>query len=751
MATTSAITSVDGIGKQSLPGTLTRLLELTSDGVMVLDGSGTVIHANDRARRLLGAVDPPVGRHVADLLCRIDDGVPATSSRDYGGDVSAAASGPDADELPFPIDGTRIVLETRGSGLLAKVAVRCDTVSAPGGTLLLVMHELPKGHAPSSTQRDELADELAAANRRLTGILRVVLGTLDTQDMSELLDKVLGELASAMAADGSVAYLADGEGFRLRAVSGSLDAERMPRYLAYGHGIETVAVNAGHAVRLHVLAPEPSELRAGRLASRVVSNEETGELRRIPSRLLPPLSSAIVVPVWFGGHVIALIMVGWKGSNPLSRDDARLLDAIGQYLSTQIMGAITAMRTQRSSDLNAATADFRDGLAGLEGLGEEGVRALLGRALTACDLSLARVDPNGEGCLRVTCGDDECDVDLSTKFLYGEASDDDVVVVPLGPDSSARDVAEALARAGMPSSGALVDLGEIGGGRRVIAGLRDADVGPADDIELAYLHRIADLLRDAVTGERVRMQDRRIAQALQLGMRNELQDVEGIRADAIYSSATADAFVGGDFYDLIRLPGHRACVIMGDVSGKGVEAASVSAAVKTALGAYAWQGLSPACMVRTLNRFLLGFSRIETFATMFVGIVDLSTLELTYCSAGHPPALLVRAGGTVLEGLDVQSGVVGAFEEIRYRDGRVSLSRGDTLLLYTDGTTEARNRGGEFFGERGLREAVLAECADHGPEGLLDGLLARLDAFTGRNLEDDVAMVELTFEGKQPE
>ena len=165
----------------------------------------------------------------------------------------------------------------------------------------------------------------------------------------------------------------------------------------------------------------------------------------------------------------------------------------------------------------------------------------------------------------------------------------------------------------------------------------------------------------------------------------------------------------------------------------------------TALGAYAWQGISPARMVRTLNRFLLGFSRLETFATMFVGVVDLDTLTLTYCSAGHPPALLVRSGGRVLELLDVQSGVVGAFEEMRYRDGRVALAAGDTLLLYTDGTTEARDPAGAFFGERGLREAVLAECAAGVPDDLLDRLLGRLDAFTARNLEDDVAMVRLTF------
>ena len=184
---------------------------------------------------------------------------------------------------------------------------------------------------------------------------------------------------------------------------------------------------------------------------------------------------------------------------------------------------------------------------------------------------------------------------------------------------------------------------------------------------------------------------------------------------------------------------------MGDVSGKGVEAASVSAAVKTALGAYSWQGLSPARMVRLLNEFLLGFSRLETFATLFVGIVDLGSGTLSYCSAGHPPAILVRAATGEIETLDVQSGVVGAFHEMTYRNGRVRLRRGDVLLLYTDGTTEARATDGSFFGEDGLRDAVMREMP-RGYDGLLDRLLATLDSFTERHLDDDVAMVSLRFD-----
>ena len=331
---------------------------------------------------------------------------------------------------------------------------------------------------------------------------------------------------------------------------------------------------------------------------------------------------------------------------------------------------------------------------------------------------------------------------LSSLAPATESPEDAVSVLAL-PEGS--DLSIWLDEHEEPCIGALLDAGKVAGKRRACLFLRDVGEEPFDDLELAFLRGVARDLVGAARGEEARTKDRRISQALQTGMRNELQHVDGIAAEGRYSSATAAAFVGGDFYDLIRLPGRRACVIMGDVSGKGVEAASVSAAVKTALGAYSWEGMRPAHMVRLLNDFLLGFARLETFATLFVGIVDLGRRTLTYCSAGHPPAILVRSKRRELQMLEVQSGVVGAFREMTYKNGTVTLSAGDILLLYTDGTTEARARDGRFFGEDGLRDAV-ARHAGAGVPGICDALLGELDLFTDRTLEDDVALVALRFD-----
>lgn len=286
--------------------------------------------------------------------------------------------------------------------------------------------------------------------------------------------------------------------------------------------------------------------------------------------------------------------------------------------------------------------------------------------------------------------------------------------------------------------------------------LRDDSQEPIDDMEFDYLVRLAHEFEIRQRDASQNKESRRIAQTLQAGMRSSLGEVPGIVSDALYSSATQQALVGGDFYTLIRLPDDRAVMILGDVSGKGIEAASMSALVKTALSAYAWEGLSPVRMVRSLNAMLMNFSRVETFATMFVAKLDLRRGRATYCSAGHPPTMLAHAGTTDAEGgepsevelLSEQSGVVGAFENMAFTSGTFSLARGDVLFMYTDGAIEARSAEGEFFGEQRLRDLLLAN-AGNGARGLCQRVLDELDAFTDSALEDDIALVALEFEGPE--
>lgn len=730
---------VEGIGEGSLAGTFSRLLQLTSDCVLVFDGAGRVLLANEEASELLAAGGVDVaGLYVQGLFPDLDD-ADATAASGVASSV---------EDLPFVLDGSSTPAMCRGlDGALRAVTVRCESVTAPGETYLLVAHAADGGLA-DAREHDRAVDDLKRANKRLSGAFNIVLDTLDAPDVAELFTRVLDRLYQTLDADGTIVYLAGADGFHLRGLAGDIDGGRVPRFMHFGRTVETLATRAGKAIRLRVAAPSGEALRAGRLASREVVNEDTREVIKIQSKLLPPFTSFVAVPVWFDGEVISIIEVGWKRQYPIDKEDARLLDSVAHYLAVQLAGAFATMRAQRSSRLDEILSDLREkalGLGDSENPHDDIVEVM---REAAEELDSAFVEADAEAApgrivaeLPLT-GRQEIACDLDA-LCEGHAIDG-VSVVPLQPGDSLR---QRLRELGEPCEAVLIDGGEAAGTRRVCLMLRPDGAEPFDDVDLAFLARLASCLRDVLQGEQARYENRRISQALQSGMRNELQHVEGIDAQGVYSSATASAFVGGDFYDLISLPGRRACVIMGDVSGKGVEAASVSAAVKTALGAYAWEGLAPARMVRSLNEFLLGFSRIETFATLFVGIIDLDASTITYCSAGHPPALLVRAGGQEMTLLDVQSGVVGAFHDIAYRDGSIGIGEGDVLLLYTDGTTEARDPAGAFFGEQGLRDMVMRESDPQKPyEGFLSRLLGTVEEFTGHKLEDDVAMVSLRFD-----
>ena len=736
-----SVRRVEGIGEGSLIGTLSRLLQLTCEAVLVFDGAGRILLANDEAAELFGADPGLVGSDVRLLF-------PASEQAEVpGGPFSP-------DDLAFPLDGSMAqVLALGAGGRSVPVRVRCDAVNAPGETYLLVaLAAEPDVRVDREGAR--ALDDLRRANHRLSGTLKIVLDTIDSTDIADLFGRVLEELTQTMEADGTIVYLAESDGFHLRGLSSGLAGDKVARFMPFGRSVERLALREGSAVRLRVCAPTGEALRQGRLTTREVVNEDTHEVLRMRAALLPPFTSFIPVPVWFSGHVIAIIEVGWRRLHPLSKEDARLLDSVAHYLSVQLAGAFTAFRSLRAERLAALATDIREELLSYGGgVGDAQaddaaapVREVL--ADVADELEATIVGLRVNAAQRVITADlpltgvRELPVDLEA--LVAPYLTDGVAVVPIAPDS---ELSAYLRDLGEPCMGALVDLGVLDGTRFCAMVLRPDGAEPFDELELEFLRGLAADVGDIARGAAAREQDKRISQALQTGMRNELQEVEGITAQAVYSSATKAASVGGDFYDLIRLPDRRACVIMGDVSGKGVEAASVSAAVKTALGAYAWEGLAPARMVRSLNEFLLGFSRIETFATLFVGIVDLAAGTIRYCSAGHPPAILISADAQEISILDVQSGVVGAFHDIAYTDGEVSVSPGDVLLLYTDGTTEARDPAGNFFGEEGLRDMVMRESADGKPfEGFVRRLLATLDDFTGHDLEDDVAMVALRFD-----
>lgn len=750
-----SVRRVEGVVDGTVAATLSQLLRLTSDAVIVFNMEGMVLLANEEAESLFAKEDGTIaGLDVRFLF------TPANQEN---------LQKPFFVELlPFAIDGsTSMVAAPAQDGTSQVLSVRADYVGAPTQAIVLTASKLRDMASPMHDDERMVLD-LRRANRRLSGALQIVLDTLDSEDMGQLIERVLEELSETVEADGALIYLAEQDGYHLHGATESLRSaslDRIPRYFAFNSSLERLTFYSEHALRLHTMPLNSSALKQGRVKKRNLVNEETREVITVDASHLPPFTSFLVVPVWFGGHIVALIEVGWERKRALLVEDARLLDSIANYLSVQLVGALSAMRTQRRDTLREALARVRQGLLHSAAEGEkisgerlQQVMRSVGTDLNAQVFSVDCCEVTGNITLHA----------LGAEQAFGDAQDGvqdsaqdggNQIALPSTVEglktgegeASVKEVeleselSRALAAQGLPCKGAVLFLGKFAGEQHTWLFLREENAEPLSDIELDFLDRVMLLVHSLAVGAEESQQNKHISQALQSGMKNELQQVEGISAEGIYSSATADAFVGGDFYSMIKLPGRRACIIMGDVSGKGIEAASISSAVKTALSAYAWEGRTPARMVATLNEFLLGFSRVETFATLFVGIVDLAASSLTYCSAGHPPAILVSAQSGDAELLDVQSGVVGAFHDMEYKNGTVRLHEGDILLLYTDGTTEARSPEGAFFGETGLRDMIMNEVPQ-GFDGLLNRFLSTLDRYTGRRLDDDVAMVALRFD-----
>jgi PAS domain S-box-containing protein len=166
-----------------------------------------------------------------------------------------------------------------------------------------------------------------------------------------------------------------------------------------------------------------------------------------------------------------------------------------------------------------------------------------------------------------------------------------------------------------------------------------------------------------------------------------LPEVTGLKFDALYEPGLADAQVGGDWYDAVRLLDGRVLVTIGDVGGRGLEAAVVVGVVRQIMRGIAQLHADPALVLDAADR-ALAVEYPDVYVTAWVGILDLVTRTITYSCAGHPPTLLAAADGSVRE-LGSPALPIGLREGLRGESDMVSWSNGDTLILYTDGLTEA--------------------------------------------------------------
>ncbi|MCI4064441.1 SpoIIE family protein phosphatase [Micromonospora sp. R77] len=245
---------------------------------------------------------------------------------------------------------------------------------------------------------------------------------------------------------------------------------------------------------------------------------------------------------------------------------------------------------------------------------------------------------------------------------------------------------------------------------------------------------------------RAQLYEREHATALRLQrslLPSRLPEVPGAELAAVYVTGDA-AEVGGDFYDVFAVDGSAGrewVLVVGDVAGRGVDAASVTGLARHTLRITA-AAAEPAAALRRLHTRLWEDADVDRFLTVACGRLRLHDdgAELDLASGGHPPALVRRADGSV-EVVSVPGMLIGAFAEVRVEQRPVHLAAGDTVLLYTDGVIEARGPAG-LFGQERLVELVRGALHDD-PEGLVAYVRAGVDAFQHGPAADDIAILAL--------
>ena len=241
--------------------------------------------------------------------------------------------------------------------------------------------------------------------------------------------------------------------------------------------------------------------------------------------------------------------------------------------------------------------------------------------------------------------------------------------------------------------------------------------------------------------------ERRIAQALQRPLMLETPEdaFPDLSVATLYSSSWKESEVGGDFYDAVPLADKRVALLVGDASGKGITAAARATEVKDVLRAFLRvYPYYPAVTVSRLNDYLCDVQSLDhraedTFVALSMAVINAQRSEAVLTWAGIEPPIIVRANGTI-ESMTGGGLPLGASAQEVYVESTVPFQSGDTILLWTDGLSEAR-RGKEFLGTEGVEEIVRQSQSAPTLKEVGQQILAHAREFAGGHLQDDACLV----------
>ncbi|MBI1736943.1 MAG: response regulator [Candidatus Rokubacteria bacterium] len=281
------------------------------------------------------------------------------------------------------------------------------------------------------------------------------------------------------------------------------------------------------------------------------------------------------------------------------------------------------------------------------------------------------------------------------------------------------------------------------------AGAADYVTKPFEILEVKA--RVRSLLRAKAYQDAVREvleAELRVARTIQMGVvpRDFAAFSCGGRVDVFASLEPARA-VGGDLYDVFALDDRRLVVVIGDVSGKGIPAALFMVMTATLVRGVARLTGRPGEVLARVNDELAAQNPSDMFVTLFCGVLDVDTGVMTCATGGHLPPVRVRDGVAPRPAYESQGTLVGALPGLVFPETEIRLEPGDTLMLYTDGVTEAFDRAGAWFGDERLLAALARRTGPTAREAA-EGLLAQVREFAaGAEQADDIAVLAVRYAG----
>ncbi len=258
---------------------------------------------------------------------------------------------------------------------------------------------------------------------------------------------------------------------------------------------------------------------------------------------------------------------------------------------------------------------------------------------------------------------------------------------------------------------------------------------------------VKELMETTAAKERIES-ELQIAHDIQMGiLPKEFPPFPDRHEFEIYATLEPAKEVGGDLYDFFFVDDDHLCFAVGDVSGKGVPAAIFMAVSKTLVKMEASKGLPAAEVLNRVNRQLSRDNPSLMFVTIFLGILNVRTGEVEYSSGGHDPPYVMSASGEI-QPLELTDGVMlGVTEDFNYQSKKNLLQKGETIFLYTDGVTEAKNPDDQLFSDARLQQ-MLTRLQEKGTTDIIQSIRSEIEIFSeGTPQYDDITMLALKFNG----